>query len=85
MAGVQFHIDHPDASPSASHDSWLEEKRRDGWKYGAIKDADLKEHPCFLPYNQLPIEQRIKDYLFRAIVHAFIDAQHSELAVGSGG
>lgn len=78
--GVLFHIKNPDASASASHDSWLAHKKADGWKYGATKDADKKEHPCFVPYEQLPLAQRTKDYLFRAIVHAFLDAAESEHA-----
>ena len=66
--GVQFHVEHPDAGPDASHNSWLEEKRRDGWKFGPVKDADKKEHPCFVPYDQLPSEQKAKDYLFKGVV-----------------
>ncbi|MEQ9948114.1 RyR domain-containing protein [Pectobacterium aroidearum] len=65
-----FHLngDHP---PEASHNKWLEFKKQDGWKYGPVKDAEKKEHPCFVPYGQLPKEQQVKDYLFRAVVHAF--------------
>ena len=53
--------------PSASHDSWLAEKEAAGWKYGPTKNAETKEHPCFVPYEQLPQEQRVKDYLFGAV------------------
>lgn len=67
IAGVKFHFDNPDATPSASHENWLAEKERDGWKYGPVKDAEKKEHPCFVPYDQLPAEQRAKDYLFGAV------------------
>lgn len=70
MNGVQFHLDNPDASPSASHENWLKQKEADGWKYGPVKDSDLKEHPCFIPYDQLPVEQRSKDFLFKQIVHS---------------
>ena len=66
--GVQFHIEHPDAGPDASHNSWLEEKRSAGWKFGPVKDADKKEHPCFVLYDQLPAEQKAKDYLFKQTV-----------------
>lgn len=69
ILGVQFHKDNPDASPSASHEAWLEEKRKDGWKYGPVKDPVKKEHPCFLPYDGLPVRQKSKDYLFREVVH----------------
>lgn len=70
VTGVNFCIANPDAPPSANHDSWLKEKTEDGWKYGAVKDAEKKEHPCFVPYDQLPLDQQKKDYLFKAIVGA---------------
>ena len=61
--------------PSASHDSWLKQKKADGWKWGPEKNPDKKEHPCCLPYEQLPADQRMKDYLFGAIVKAFYEAE----------
>ena len=68
--GVEFHLATPDAKPSHSHEIWLKEKQDTGWKYGPVKDPVKKEHPCFVPYEQLPIEQQKKDFLFLAIVHA---------------
>lgn len=68
--GVKFHLDNPEASPSASHESWLKQKEEEGWSYGPIKDPEKKEHPCYVPYDQLPTEQRAKDYLFRQIIHS---------------
>lgn len=68
--GVRFHLANPDAGPDHSHNAWLKEKQENGWKYGPVKDADKKEHPCFVPYEGLPAEQKAKDYLFRGIVHA---------------
>lgn len=68
--GVKFHLANPNATPEKSHENWLVEKQADGWKYGQTKNAELKEHPCFVPYNQLPKEQQAKDYLFRGIVHS---------------
>ena len=70
VTGVEFNKKNPDAPASASHDSWLEQKRKDGWKYGEVKNADLKEHPCFVPYEDLPVTQQAKDHLFKAIVAA---------------
>jgi len=57
-------------SPEQLHLSWLEEKRRTGWKYGPVKDPEKKEHPCFLPYDELPLQQRVKDRLFVSVVRA---------------
>ena len=33
------------------------------------KDAEKKTHPCIVPYSDLPVVQRAKDYLFREVVH----------------
>lgn len=70
IAGVEFHLANPDAGPDHSHQSWLSVKEAEGWKYGPVKDPGRKEHPCFVPYDALPVEQKAKDYLFRAVVHA---------------
>lgn len=76
--GVSFHLatlrGGAVPAPSASHESWLEEKKRDGWRYGPVKRPDLKEHPCFVPYDELPPAQKLKDYLFGHIVKAYFDS-----------
>lgn len=68
--GVEFHINNPEASPSSSHESWMKQKTEEGWKYGPVKDADKKEHPCYVPYEELPVEQKAKDYIFRQTIHS---------------
>lgn len=70
LTGVALHLDNPEASAAASHESWLAEKERDGWVYGPVKDPALKQHPCMVPFEELPIAQQAKDYLFRAVVHS---------------
>lgn len=70
IKGVEFILSNPDATPEDSHKSWLAEKEATGWVYGEEKNTDKKTHPCYLPYDQLPIFQRRKDHLFRAIVLA---------------
>lgn len=67
--GVDLHLS-GDFGPEASHISWMEQKRAEGWKYGPVKNPETKEHPCYVPYDQLPREQQAKDYIFRAVVHA---------------
>jgi len=68
--GVNFRLDNPDAGPDAMHNNWSAEKVSQGWKWGPIKDADKKEHPCLVPFDQLPEFQQKKDKLFSAIVDA---------------
>lgn len=71
IAGVQFHIDNPDADDAASHNAWLEQKRLDGWVYGTIKDPEASPptHPCIVSFDDLPPAQQLKDRLFRQTVH----------------
>ena len=56
--------------PEASHISWMRQKLDEGWKYGPVKCPEKKEHPCIVPFDQLPVEQQAKDYIFRGVVHA---------------
>jgi hypothetical protein len=68
--GVEFHLN-SNATPEESHINWLRTKEADGWVYGPVKDPIKKEHPCMVPYDRLPQEQRSKDYLFTAICDYF--------------
>ena len=68
--GVKFHIDRLAASCSASHENWLKEKTEAGWTVGPVKDAAKKEHPCCVPYDELPMDQKVKDALFTGIARA---------------
>lgn len=70
--GVLFHRNNPLATPRDSHESWLEEKRRDGWMWGTEKNPELKIHPCCVPYDDLPEEQRRKDDFFCAVVKTLL-------------
>jgi hypothetical protein len=61
-------------TPEQSHESWLAEKAATGWKYGATKDPEKKEHPCFVPYSELPEDQKAKDAVYVATVRAILGA-----------
>lgn len=67
--GVDLHT-MGDFGPEASHISWMIQKLDEGWVYGPSKDPALKQHPCIVPFNDLPVEQQAKDFIFRAVVHA---------------
>ena len=56
-------------APAQSHASWMAQKLREGWKYGPVKDAERKEHPCMVIYSELPPDQRAKDSIFFAVVN----------------
>jgi hypothetical protein len=64
IKGVLNVITNPDIGPGDSHRSWLTEKEETGWKYGPAKDEEAKLHPCMVPFDELPIEQQMKDFLF---------------------
>jgi hypothetical protein len=68
--GVMHRLTNPNSGPEDSHKSWLKEKEEAGWKYGPVKDVEKKEHPCFVPYSELPASQQLKDALFIAVVDA---------------
>ena len=36
------------------------------------------EHPCFVPYDQLPKEQQVKDALFVAVVSGYFFETHAK-------
>jgi predicted CxxxxCH...CXXCH cytochrome family protein len=84
MAGVCFHLANPGAGPEASHESWLAQKAAAGWTYGPVKDPQKKEHPCFVPFADLPIAQQRKDWLSRAVVHALVGWDHAPDGGGRG-
>jgi hypothetical protein len=63
-------------SPWQTHIEWMKHKTAEGWVYGEKKDATAKTHPCMLPWNELPEQQRLKDQLFIGVVEAC--ARHYE-------
>ena len=69
VLGARLHSFDKGASPSASHNSWMAQKLNDGWKYGPVKDPMTKEHPCIVPFDELPKEQQIKEIYLLLCFH----------------
>jgi len=65
--GVMFYLQAP-RQVHELHENRMKLKEADGWKLGPIKDAEKKEHPCMVPFGELPIQQQLKDGLFLSIV-----------------
>lgn len=75
--GVNAFLNGEISLPWEAHERWVADKILDGWTYGPVKDPDKKEHPCMVPYSQLPEEQKVKDAIFRGIVLAFMRTVNS--------
>ena len=43
------------------HEVWAETRIRQGWTYGEQRNDELKTHPCLIPYEELPEEEREYD------------------------
>jgi hypothetical protein len=69
---VQAIIDNPSITPEQLHEEWLKQKVKDGWVFGVKKDQINKIHPCMLPYDRLPSNDRTKDAIFGATVRAVL-------------
>lgn len=67
---VKTVLEHPEITSESLHNDWSRVKRDSGWVYGEVKDEKAKTHPCLVPYAELPIEQRRKDALLRAVVNS---------------
>lgn len=73
LDGVYFVLDNPNCTPEQQHSNWCYFKQQDGWHYGPVKDFERKEHPCLVPYSELPEIQQRKDTVFRLTLDNFID------------
>lgn len=43
------------------HEVWAQSRISQGWTYGAERSDALKQHPCLVPYNELPEVEKAYD------------------------
>jgi hypothetical protein len=43
------------------HEVWAESRLSEGWKYGPERNDALREHPCLVPYEELPEVEKAYD------------------------
>ena len=43
------------------HDVWAQNRMEQGWTYGEERSDALKHHPCLIPYEELPEEEKMYD------------------------
>ena len=39
------------------HEVWAQSRMEQGWTYGEERSDALKQHPCLIPYEELPEEE----------------------------
>ena len=40
---------------------WSQNRMKDGWTYGPVRDDSNKKHPCLIPYEELPESEKEYD------------------------
>ena len=43
------------------HDVWARQRLNDGWTWGPARDDAQKQHPCLVPYAELPESEKQYD------------------------
>ena len=43
------------------HEVWAQTRIKQGWTYGKKRSDKLKKHPCLVPYENLPDEEKEYD------------------------
>ena len=43
------------------HDHWALSRIEDGWTFGSTRNDSLKQHPCLVPFDQLPESEKEYD------------------------
>jgi hypothetical protein len=51
-----------------NHDHWALKRIAEGWRYGAKRNDNKKEHPDLVPYDQLPESE--KEYDRKTVIEA---------------
>lgn len=43
------------------HEVWAQTRIAQGWSFGTERNDEKKEHPCLVPYNELPESEKQYD------------------------
>ena len=72
IQGVRAMVESKATTPEQLHQKWVEYKVKEGWVWGPKKDPEKKTHPSLLPYDALLPAEKVKDYLFAAVVNSML-------------
>jgi ryanodine receptor 2 len=54
-------IELSEALAENTHEVWSKNRINDGWTYGERRDDEKRQHPCLIPYDELPEEEKEYD------------------------
>lgn len=58
-----------------THEVWATQRLKDGWSYGRDRNDHDRLHPCLVPYNELPEEEKEYDrHTAREVLKAILAA-----------
>ena len=64
MKSVIKALENPNLTAKEMHDEWMNNKIEDGWKFGDVKDAELKTHPLIIDFELMNDVDKMKDQNF---------------------
>ena len=71
--GTLYLLCSKDATAEDRHNLWISTKLNQGWVPGPVKNPVIKTHPSLVPWEFLPISERMKSVMFiekvRALEH----------------
>ena len=44
-----------------THEVWARQRLAEGWRYGPARSEAKREHPCLVPYEELPESEKQAD------------------------
>ena len=71
-------LENPDLTAKDMHDEWMNNKIADGWKYGDVKDPELKTHPLIIDYDLMKDVDKMKDQIFIDVCNKYREIYDSE-------
>jgi hypothetical protein len=58
----RYLLDLADTLARNVHDTWAQERIRQGWQYGPERNDAQKLHPCLVPFEELSDNEKKYDY-----------------------